>query len=374
MKSLYFLNLIGFSQTGGLEKFNRCFMKALDELSSELNYSSNAASLYDTVANGQYYPVKKYKGFSKSIVKFVPSTIITGLSKDVIILGHINLAVIGWIIKTLAPSKKLMLICHGIEVWQPVTGIKKKMLQKADRVLAVSDYTKQQIVEKQGLPADKVSVFHNTIDPYFDYPKHFGKDKELMARYGIADTDYVVYTLCRLSSKEQYKGYDAVVKAIGQLKSKYPQIKYLLAGKYDEVEKARLDKLIAEYELQSNVIFAGYIKDEEVTKHYQLGDVFIMPSKGEGFGIVFIEAMACGRNVVAGNADGSKDALRKGELGVILDADNVDAIATSITEKIEYKEKYDAVYAANLQQKVIAYFGFAAYKQKLKEILNTILN
>lgn len=374
MKSLYFLNLIGFSQTGGLEKFNRCFMKALDELSSELHYSSNAASLYDTVANEQYYPSKQYKGFNQSLAKFVPSTILAGLSKDVIILGHINLAVIGWVIKTLAPSKKLMVICHGIEVWQSVTGIKKKMLQKADRVLAVSDYTKQQIVEKQGVPAEKVSVFHNTIDPYFDFPKQFGKDKELMARYDIADNDYVVYTLCRLSSKEQYKGYDAVIKAIGKLVVKHPQIKYLLAGKYDNVEKVRLDKLIAENDLQSNVIFAGYIKDEEVTKHYQLADVFIMPSKGEGFGIVFIEAMACGRNVVAGNADGSKDALRNGELGVILDADNVDAIAAAIAEKIENKEKYDAVYAADLQQKVIGHFGFAAYKQKLKGILNPILN
>ena len=374
MKSLYFLNLIGFSQTGGLEKFNRCFMKALDELSAELNYTSNAASLYDTVTNEQYYPTKQYKGFSRSLAKFIPSTILAGLSKDVIILGHINLAAIGWVIKTIAPSKKLMVICHGIEVWQPVTGIKKKMLQKADRVLAVSDYTKQQIVEKQGVSAEKVSVFHNTIDPFFDYPKQFAKDKVLMSRYGIADTDYVVYTLCRLSSKEQYKGYDAVIRAIEKLVAKYPQIKYLLAGKYDDVEKARLDKLIAENNLQSNVIFAGYIKDEEVTKHYQLADVFIMPSKGEGFGIVFIEAMACGRNVVAGNADGSKDALRNGELGVILDADNVDAIATAIAEKIDNKEKYDAAYAADLQQKVIGYFGFAAYKQKLKGILNPILN
>ncbi len=373
MKSLYFLNLIGFSQTGGLEKFNRCFMKAVDELGAELNYTSKAASLYDTVANEQYYPAKQYTGFNQSLTKFVPVTILTGLSKDVIILGHINLAIIGWVIKTIAPSKKLMVICHGIEVWQPVTGIKKKMLQKVDRVLAVSEYTKQQIIEKQEVPADKVSVFHNTIDPFFD-PQQFVKDKELMARYGIADTDYVVYTLCRLSSKEQYKGYDAVIKALAKLVVKYPNIKYLLAGKYDDVEKARLDKLIADNALQCNIIFTGYIKDEEVTKHYQLGDVFIMPSKGEGFGIVFIEAMACGRNVIAGNADGSKDALRNGELGVILDADNVDAIANAIAEKIDNKEKYDAAFAAGLQQKVVAYFGFAAYKQKLKGILNPILN
>ncbi len=374
MKSLYFLNLIGFSQTGGLEKFNRCFMKAIDELGTELNYTSNAASLYDTAANEQYYPAKQYKGFNQSLTLFVPTAIFTGFSKDLIILGHINLAVIGWVIKTIAPSKKLMVICHGIEVWQPVTGIKKKMLQKADRVLAVSEYTKQQIVDKQGLPADKVSVFHNTIDPFFDFPQQFAKDKELMARYNIAETDYVVYTLCRLSSKEQYKGYDAVIKAMAKLVVKYPNTKYLLAGKYDEVEKARLDKLIADNALQSNIIFAGYITDEEVTKHYQLGDVFIMPSKGEGFGIVFIEAMACGRNVIAGNADGSKDALRNGELGVILDADDVDAIATAIAVKINNKEKYNAAYAANLQHKVVEYFGFAAYKQKLKRILNPILN
>ena len=109
MKSLYFLNLIGFSQTGGLEKFNRCFMKAVDELSGELNYTSSAASLYDTVANEQYFPAKQYRGFNQSLMRFLPATILAGLSKDVVILGHINLAAIGWVIKTIAPSKKLIL-------------------------------------------------------------------------------------------------------------------------------------------------------------------------------------------------------------------------------------------------------------------------
>jgi len=374
VKKLLFVNLMAFRSTGGLEKFNRCFLKALNGLSNTLSYQPAGISLCDVSADERYFPKPAYKGFNNNKVLFALYSIFQSLRSDVLILGHINTAIVGLVFKMLFPRKKLLLICHGIEVWQPLTGIKKKVLVKADKVLAVSEYTRQQIIKLQGKSPQDVAVFHNTIDPYFEVPHSFSKDEQLAARYGITHSDFVVYTLCRLSSKEKYKGYDAVIQAIALLADKYTNLKYLIAGKYDEAERERVDALIATNNLEDRVLFAGYIQDDEIVKHYQLGDVFIMPSSGEGFGIVFIEAMACGRQVVSGNADGSVDALRNGELGTIVDANNIQAIAKAIEEKMQNVNKFDSAASVALQQSVIRYFGFDAYKNNLKNLLQPILN
>ncbi len=374
MQKLLFVNLMAFYRTGGLEKFNRCFLKALHNISGQLNIQTYSTSLCDETANEDYYPQKQYAGYARSKIFFTLNSILKGISSDVIVLGHINTAVIGVALKAIFPKKKLVLICHGIEVWEPVTGLKKKLIDNTDKIFAVSEYTRQQIIRKQGKAADKVAVLHNTIDPYFDYPATFDKSEDLVNRYSISKDDFIVYTLCRLSSKEQYKGYDAVIKAVAKLAEKYTNIKYLLAGKYDDEEKARLDLLIRDLKLDDKVIFAGYIDDAEITAHYQLADVFIMPSTGEGFGIVFIEAMACGRNVIAGNSDGSVDALRNGELGTIINATDIIAIADALEEKIVKRGEYTDVAASALQQKAKHYFGFDAYQQTLKNLLTPILN
>jgi phosphatidyl-myo-inositol dimannoside synthase len=371
VKNLLFLNLTAFSQTGGLEKFNRCFMKALGLASEETDLKCEAYSLYDTQSDERYFPASKYKGFGKKRLQFVASSILKGSRQDVIVLGHINLAIVGVAIKKLFPGKKLALICHGIEVWQPLQGIKKKVLEQADHILAVSAFTKDKLVTIQGLRSDKVAVFHNTIDPFFEMPIAFEKDETLMQRYGVKAHDFVLFSLCRLSSNEQYKGYDQVIEALPALLDKYPNIKYIIAGKYDELEHQRVTALVKELGVENNVILTGFIKNEEITAHYQLANTYIMPSNGEGFGIVFIEATACGVRAIAGNKDGSIDALMNGELGTLVDPMNVEEIAAAIEKNI--KEGWSANAGKNLQQKTMDNFGFSAYTSRLKMLLKQIV-
>lgn len=372
MKKVLFLNLTAFSQTGGLEKFNRCFLKALAEIEVDTQMVSQAYSMYDTVADEKYYPQAKYKGFGLSRISFVMNSVMQGLRSDVVILGHINLAIVGYLIKMIAPQKKVMLICHGIEVWEPLQGMKQKMLNSANKILAVSEYTRQQIMKLHNIAADKVAVFHNTIDPYFPLPKTFDKNKALLQRYGLIENDFVLFTLCRLSSKEKYKGYDNVVKALPQLLKKYPNIRYVIAGKYDEQEKDRMDVMIEELGVQDKVVFTGYVDDKEIIQHYQLGDVYVMPSQGEGFGIVFIEAMACGQRVIAGNKDGSVDALANGELGKLVNPDDVNEIADAVASYYEGNAAWNTTSSAVLQEKVLNRFGFDVYKNRMKQLLPTL--
>ena len=118
------------------------------------------------------------------------------------------------------------------------------------------------------------------------------------------------------------------------------------------------------------MILTGFVHDEEVADHYLLADVFILPSLKEGFGIVFIEAMACGLPVVAGNKDGSVDALKNGELGTLVDPGNEAEILQALKSCLSGAVKNKGGQARKeLQQKVYETFGFDTFKQNLQKAL-----
>lgn len=363
-RKVLLLLLTAFSQTGGIEKFNRAFMKALDSLKKPLRLQNAAASMYDDAADQQYSGQQPFHAGKGKRLQFVYAAFVNALRHDVVILGHLNLALIGVLIKLISPKKKLVVICHGIEVFTPVSGLKKKVLQKADRILAVSTYTKNQLIEQQQLPAEKITVFPNTIDPFFQLPAAFSKPVYLQQRYGISEDEKVIFTLTRLSSKEGYKGYDTLMRALPGLLHKGIRFKYILAGKADAVERARMQQLIKELQLEAHVVLAGFIADEEVIDHYLLADVFAMPSKGEGFGIVYIEAMACGLAVIAGNKDGSTEALQFGKLGTLVDPDNVEEVADALVRVLQQETQ-----PAKVQQEMLEYFSFEQFKKRLQQVI-----
>jgi glycosyltransferase involved in cell wall biosynthesis len=382
-----FLTLRVFSATGGIEKVCKIVCKAITDIQSGItvfkhtstrakneqsdNFIANVQvySMYDATADvdEKYISSKQFKGFGLKKLAFSTAAIQKGIQSKIIIVSHINLLSLGFLIKLIAPKTKLVLFAHGIEVWEPLSGIRKWMLQKCDTVVCVSEFTKNTMIAANKLPGDKLIVLNNCLDPYLPAPITTGKSKALQKKYGIQNGDIVLITLTRLSSKELYKGYDHVLFALKKLASIYPNIKYLIVGNYDAAEKMRLDAIIEKEELNNHVIFTGYIQDNEIAEHYNLADVYVMPSKKEGFGIVFIEAMYYGLPVIAGNKDGSVDALLNGKLGLLVNPDNEDdinnAIQTIVKNKLLYKPD------ASL---LMAHFSFDVYRQKLSKILKEV--
>ena len=368
-RNVLFINLAAFSLTGGIEKFNKCFLRALWELKQAGVLDVASFSLYDQEANENYFSNEIYKGFNQHKISFVKESIIRARDFDVIILGHINLAIIGILIKLIYPRKKIVLITHGIEVWHPLKGIQKAFLHKADKIFSVSNFTKEKLRMVQKLDADIINIFPNTIDPFFDVPIKFDTPDYLRKRYGVTEENFVLFTLTRLSSKEQYKGYDIVIKCLPDLSKKIPNIKYIIAGKYDEEEKLRIEKMINDLNLKNVVHLPGFLKDEEICDHFKLGNIFIMPSQGEGFGIVFIEAAVCGSNIIAGNKDGSVDALKNGELGILVDPNDIDEVSNAVLKLYSEKSSWNNISKKHLQDRTLNYFGFNVFKNKLQKEL-----
>lgn len=368
-KKILFLNLTAFSKTGGIEKFNKALLMALSEFERNHFLSIRSYSLFDKEANEQYFLKQNYKGFSGKKNQFIAKSIYKSKDFDLIILGHINLAIIGCFIKILFPRKKIILITHGIEVWKPLKGFKKLLLKKADLILAVSNFTRNKIIEVQKINEKKVRLFYNTIDPYFIPPSTFTKGEELRKKYDLSANDFILFTLTRLSSAEKYKGYDVVIQCLPELLKKIPQLKYIIGGKYDEKEKERIDNLVRNLHLENAVVLKGQLKDSEVKAYFQMSDLFIMPSKGEGFGIVFIEALVCGLPVIAGNLDGSVDAVQNGKLGTLVNPLNPAEISEAIFKHYSNHENITAEQKYQLQKNTLKYFHFDQYKRRLENIL-----
>jgi glycosyltransferase involved in cell wall biosynthesis len=320
VQKVMFLTLRTFSLTGGIEKVSKVAGKALNDLCDEEGKAITIFSMYDAPADmdEKYFPKKNFTGFNVRRLSFTQRAIISGIRNDVVILSHVNLLPVGYLIKIFSPKTRLVLIAHGIEVWKRFSGLKKKMLFACDRILSVSQYTKDVIRDLNHFPAEKIGILNNCLDPFLEEPVTKEKDSDLLDKYRLSKGDLVLMTLSRLAASERYKGYDIVIESLGELRKKIPGLKYLIIGKYDEKEKQRLDKLIGEAGLHSHVIFTGFVPDEELAEHFNLADIYLMPSEKEGFGIVFIEAMYYNKPVIAGNKDGSADALLNGKLGLLV--------------------------------------------------------
>ncbi|MFZ4771794.1 MAG: glycosyltransferase family 4 protein, partial [Ferruginibacter sp.] len=295
--------------------------------------------------------------------RFVKEAVQKGVEADVVILSHINLLLVGWFIKRFSPKTKVFLFAHGIEIWGPLKGIRKKMLASIDVFLCVSNYTKNMVQQKQGIDPAACLVLNNCIDPFLPLPLKEHNRKLLLERYQLPQDSILLFTLTRLASKDRYKGYDKVMEALALIKDHYPNLRYLIGGGYDAIEKAYVDAEIKRLGIEDRVIITGYLPEEELAAYFAFADIYVMPSKKEGFGIVFIEAMYYGLSVIAGNADGSVDALLNGELGLLVNPESVEEIKEALEKMINNTE------ALKPNRKLLMeHFSYESYKWKLQEI------
>ena len=326
--------------------------------------------MYDHTSDAfdnEYFPAENFKGFGISKLLFIKEMVRRGARYDVVILSHVNLLMVGWLIKKRSPRTKLVLLAHGIEIWYPLSWYKTKMLRDCDKILAVSSFTRNKITEVHGLEKERCDVLNNCLDPFLPLPSSPAKSEALLKKYGFAKTDTILMTLTRLSSKERYKGYNKVIEAMARLKTQYPGIKYLIAGAYDSREKLFVESLIRELGLQNNIVMPGYIEDGELEDHFALSDIYVMPSRKEGFGLVFIEAMYYGLPVIAGNIDGSVDALLHGRLGQLVNPDNTAEITSAIANILQKKTSFSP------DRKLLSkHFSYEAYKHKLETQLTLL--
>jgi glycosyltransferase involved in cell wall biosynthesis len=284
---------------------------------------------------------------------------------NLVIASHLNFAVAAYLLKCLAGIPYWVTV-YGLEAWDLDSPVLKKVLNNADRIVSISAYTRDRLIKKQNLDPAKFSLLPCTFDA--SNFKVAPKPSYLLEKYGLKPGQPVILTVARLINTEGYKGYDRILRAIPQIRQIIPDVHYIIVGKGND--RARIEQLMTQLELQDCVTLAGFIPDEQICDYYNLCDVFAMPSKGEGFGIVYLEALACGKPVLAGNQDGAIDALCYGELGALVNPDDIEVIAKTLIKILQSTYPNALMYQPKaLRQKVIDTFGFEHFQATLASYL-----
>jgi len=279
---------------------------------------------------------------------------------DHVFCGHINLAPL---IQALCQPLSIpyTVLTYGKEVWEPLAPKYQKALQQAAVIWTISRYSRDQLCQANGINPKFVEFLPCCVDGKVFTPGE--KNPDLVEKYGLLGAR-VLMTVARLWSGDIYKGVDVTIRALSAIAQVFPDVKYLVIGRGDD--QPRLAQLAKDLGVADRVIFAGFVPTEQLVAHYRLADAYIMPSQ-EGFGIVYLEAMACGVPVLSGDADGSADPLQDGRLGWRVPYRNPEAVAKACIEILQGNDqRCDGKW---LRQESLAYFGRDAFVQQLKELL-----
>lgn len=284
---------------------------------------------------------------------------------DYVISTHVNFGPVALLAKRMFGTP-FTLVAHGIDIHSRLPRMTLAALRYADRVVAVSQWTRARVLSLGGIDASRVVIVPNTFNEL-----NFGvapPAEYLSKRYELEPDDKVVLTVARLDPGERYKGYDRILEALPSLLAECGKVRFIVAGQGGDRQRA--EGIAAELGVSQAVTFAGFVPDAELADHYRLADAFAMPSVGEGFGIVFLEAMACGTPVLAGNRDGSVDALDGGRLGKLVNPDDAAEIADGIAQLLHRRGPDLWFDRQALHEAVVDRFGRAAFRETLRGVLS----
>jgi phosphatidyl-myo-inositol dimannoside synthase len=274
--------------------------------------------------------------------------------------GHMNLAPLVWLVcKPLGIPYTVM--THGKEVWSRQSWLARLALQQADQIWSVSRYSRDRAAASNQLDPRKIQLLPCPIDGDRFTPG--AKSPALVEKYRLADAT-VILTVARLWSGDIYKGVDVTIRALPAIAKAIPTIKYLVVGRGND--QPRLEALAQALGVGDRVIFAGFVPTADLVEHYRLADAYVMPSQ-EGFGIVYLEAMACGVPVLSGNADGSADPLQDGELGWRVAHREPLSVAKACVEMLTTTDR--RAEGAWLREQAIARFGIATFTERIQALL-----
>jgi glycosyltransferase involved in cell wall biosynthesis len=279
-------------------------------------------------------------------------------------IGHVRLTRYLWIARLLFRRSRYSLFVHGIEVWPASVPTRAQKISRlilrlaVDEVISVSQYTVRRMA----------NFFH--VQQYHVLPNALDIEPDLLARplagSATATANKTVLSVTRLGAHDGPKGIDFALQAMALLRDRFPHIRYRIVG--DGVLRPGLEKLAAGLGILGQVEFSGRLSDAEVQDAFKAAEVFLLPSRKEGFGIVFLEAWKYGLPVICGNQDASAEVVTDRVDGLTVDPCSAPAIAAAI-EKLLADDELRRDFATNGRKKLLTVYSDEAFRQNLGRLL-----
>jgi len=352
-----------FATDWGISMFNRALLLALGSYCEQHNAHATVLALNDAPRreDARYLssPRIRLRGFARNKLGFSAAFWREAWSEPgLTFIGHVNLLPLA---APLALRRRpFWLIAHGDEAWIRLPALSRWTLARAQTVLAVSDFTRRRLAEVSGVSGDRWQVFPNTLDPFSPAPVEV-----LPAKAGAL----VLLSVSRLEAGERSaKGVLHVLEALPELRRQFPELRYVVVGDGDD--RGWLENRARSLGLGGAVTFTGHLSREELNNCYAACDLFVLPSDKEGFGIVFLEAMAHSKPVVAARAGGVPEVVQDGETGLLVENGNRAALVGALAALLADPGRRNRLGSAGYRR-LQEQFTFALFRERLFRLLRS---
>jgi glycosyltransferase involved in cell wall biosynthesis len=315
--------------TGGIQKYTATLVKSLGEIYGERNVRMVAVpEEAEMRADGSAVLGRITK------LRFLLQAITSAIfwRPRLVWCAHVGISPVARLIQRITGTPYWVML-YGIEVWGELPPSRIGALRAAQQLVSISEFTLKSASATHGL-AKSAAVF---LAPTFSISERSAKAAGLGER--DARQRAVVLTVGRLSASERYKGHDVILDAWPAVLRKIPDAQFVIVGDGDD--RSRLQNRVAEMGLTGSIIFKGGVSGAELQSCYDDCQVFAMPARteldpraprGEGFGIVFLEAMANGKPVVGPNIGAPTEFIRDGEHGLLVDPVNSTKVGEALID------------------------------------------
>jgi phosphatidylinositol alpha-1,6-mannosyltransferase len=307
-------------------------------------------------------------GYARNKVGFALAALrAAGERPKLVIALHPHLAPVLTLMKVRHPDLRSVVFAHGVEVWRPMSWLRKMSLRSANWVATPSSFTAQKVISQQGIASERVLTLAWGLDPEFASTATIAANPTR----GFPAGARIILSVGRWDPTERYKGADTLISSMPQLLAEVPHAHLVLIG--EGGDRQRLEQLACDLSVSEHVQFLGKLTLDELRGWYAHCDVFALPSAGEGFGLVFLEAMACAKPVIGGAYGGTPDVIEDNVTGMLVphgDAAPLAAALKLILCDTSRARSMGERGRARVEQR----YTFAKFESRMIELLDMSLN
>jgi phosphatidylinositol alpha-1,6-mannosyltransferase len=346
-----------FASVGGIPRILQLYLKALCDLGAERNEGVRVVALNDSALDTS--DLRRYSNShldnwfvcNRHQRRFVKATLKLARGCDRIICGHVAQLPVAWLARLRRPGVRYYLVAHGIEVWRSFTLVERLALHGATRIFCVSEYTRGELLKHCRLRPERLVVLPNALDPIFETPTFAP----------LAVRPPVIFTATRLTYSDRYKGIDHLIAAMPAIRAAEPLAQLRVVGRGNDLP--RLQGIARQLGLLgTGVEFLGGVDDRQLRRELGSCRLFALPSKSEGFGLVYLEAMAQGTPCLGARAGGVPEVITA-DTGILVEFGKVEQIATAAVDALRREWRQESI----LERSRL--FSFANFKRRLAEAL-----
>jgi glycosyltransferase involved in cell wall biosynthesis len=339
-------------------------MRIWEVLNEIPNAELRCLSLNDTdeeLSNRMKDASSRICGFNGGKLVFILRQLFWKQSGTFSIIGHLHLAPVALVAKLLGRIRGYIIILHGIEAWQRHGWLIRCAVRQAAMNVATTHYTANLNAKLNVIPADKYHVI----------PLCAERDIPLPAPGFKLKGEFPLLMVARLDAREKYKGTEMVIDAVAKLSGMSVAVHFNLVGHGDD--RSRLEQYAIQKGCAQHITFWGKLNDADLQAAYKSAAIFVMPSRKEGFGIVFLEAMRYGIPCIGGNHGGVPEVIREGVTGFLVNYNDVDLLTLRIYSLVSDPDLRDRM-SSNAMYSAAENFSYANFSHSWKELVLDLID